>query len=447
MIRPASARPAAWALIAALVVAACGSSIPTASVAPGPSGPSASTRASEPAPSDTGSDVPSPSSSASASATGDADTDAVFDAIQDQVLALRELDAPADLTRQTIGEAELKAKAAEDFDTDNPVEYVAANERLYKALGLMPEGDSLRELFLELIGSQVAGFYRPDDKELYVVSRSGRVDGADKITFAHEYDHALQDANFDVFADQERLRDQSDEALARAAVYEGDATLLMSLWALPNLTPEELQEVMQAGQDPASTEILARTPRILVEGLLFPYNTGTLFVQPVQMTGGWAAVDALYEQLPVSTEQVLHPDKFQSREAPIEVTLPDDLATRMGDGWSVALEDTWGEFQTRVWLEEGGAPAAGAADAAEGWGGDRLAVLRGPADAWAVVLHTEWDSAAEAEEFRSLADPAVAGLANAAQLVADGDSGVTILVASSADALVALDRVFGATGA
>ena len=190
------------------------------------------------------------------------------------------------------------------------------------------------------------------------MSRSGTVNGADKITFAHEYDHALQDANFDVFQDPEALRDQTDEALARAALYEGDATLLMSLWAIPNLTPEELQEVVAAGNDPEANEILAATPPILTESLLFPYNAGLAFIQPKQLGGGWAAVDELYGRLPASTEQVIHPEKYDADEAPIAVTLPTDLAAGMGDGWTVALEDTWGEFQTGIWLREAGVPVA-----------------------------------------------------------------------------------------
>ena len=95
------------------------------------------------------------------------------------------------------------------------------------------------------------------------------------MTFAHEYDHALQDANFDVFQDPEALRDQSDEALARAALYEGDATLLMSQWLVPNLTPEEIQEVLAAGSDPESTAVLERDPAGPDRELLFPYNAGT----------------------------------------------------------------------------------------------------------------------------------------------------------------------------
>jgi hypothetical protein len=118
----------------------------------------------------------------------------------------------------------------------------------------------------------------------------------------------------------------------------------------------------------------------------------------------------------------------------------------MGDGWTVALEDTWGEFQTRVWLTESGIPAEEATAAAAGWGGDRLVVMDGPDDAWAVALQTTWDTEAEAVEFRDAAEAAVATLDNEAAVVGTA-SDVTILIGSDPDALLSLDVIFGDTGA
>ncbi len=432
MTRLTPLRLTTLSIVAVLVLAACGSATPSATPSGAPPASLAPTATAGP--------------SASSAPSGDAEVDALYDAIEAQVLALRGLE-PATVARETIDEERLKELSASDFDTDNPAEYVAANERLYKALGLLEEDASLRDVYLELIGSQVAGFYRPDDKKLYVVSRSGAVNGADKITFAHEYDHALQDANFDVFGDPEALRDKSDEALARAALYEGDATMLMSLWAIPNLTPAEFQEVLAAGTDPESTAILERTPPILSETLLFPYNAGVAFLQPIQMTGGWDAVDAIYTDLPKSTEQILHPEKYTAKEAPLVVDLPDDLATRMGEGWTQALEDTWGEFQTGVWFRQRGVPAAEATSAAAGWGGDRLAVLQGPDGAWAVVLSTTWDTAADADEFAAAAQTAVGDLGHPAIVTPNGDTNVLVTIASDDAALSALGTAVLGAGA
>ena len=431
MTRPFHARLAALLVATAVLAVACDPSTPSAS-------PS-----STPTPTAGPTDAPSPSADGSPAPSQDAD--AIWDGIEAQVLAMRGLD-PVDVERLTIGEAELATRTAEDFDRDNPEAYVLSLERLYKALGLMPEGDSLRGLYLELLASQVAGFYDPETKDLFVVSRSGRINGADKITFAHEYGHALQDANFDIFKAPEELRDQTDQAMARAALYEGDATLLMLLWAQGgNLTPEELQDYIEAGSDPEALAILERMPAILVRGLLFPYEAGVGFVLPAQTDGGWPGIDALYERPPSTTEQILHPEKYDAQEGAVEVALPADLAERMGDGWSVALEDTWGEFQTQLWLTESDLDLDVATDAAAGWGGDRLAVLDGPGDAWAVVLDTTWDSADDAEAFRAAAEEAIDTLGEAA--VVGNASDATVFIASDRDALLSLDVILGDTGA
>ncbi len=430
MIRPTHARSGALILATLLVAAACGDAAPSAS-------PSASAPPSS-APSPT--TAPSPSASA-----GVTDVDAIYDQIEAQVLELRQLDG-ATVERQTIDEAALAAKTTEDFDTDNPPEYVEALGRLYQALGLLDPDEDLRELYLDLIESQVAGFYRPDEKTLYVVSRSGTVNGADKVTFAHEYDHALQDANFDVFGKFEELRDESDEALARAAVYEGDATLLMSLWAIPNLTQAEIQDVAAASNDPEANAILAATPAILTEALIFPYTSGIAFLQPVQLSGGWAGVDELYANLPVSTEQILHPEKYLQGEAPTDVTLPSDLAGGMGEGWSLAIEDTWGEFQTGVWLRDSGVEADAANEAAAGWGGDRLAVLQGPDGAWATAMQFVWDTPEDADAFEAAAGTAIKQAGGPAQVVPGDSTTRWILVGSDDDVLNALAGAAGLAG-
>ena len=384
-------------------------------------------------PSASPSSAPSPLSSAAA--------DAIYEAIEAQVVEMRGLE-PVDVKRETIDTEALKAFNVGTFDEDNPPEYIAANERLYKAFGLLPPDQSLKQLYLDLIDSQVAGFYRPDDKTLYVVSRTGTINGADKITFAHEYDHALQDAAFPVFKDMKELLDETDRALARAAIYEGDATWLMFQWGSAHLTPEEFAAAQAAGADPESMAVLERTPPILVESLLFPYTAGPAFIVPIHTAGGWPAVDALYDKLPLSTEQILHPDKFRAGEVPVAVKLPATLATEMGVGWNEGPQDTFGEFQLGVWLRESGISASDASAAAAGWGGDRLAVLNGPDEAWAVVMRSTWDSEEEATAFRQAAGDAVADAANAATVIADGRD-ITVVFASAQDVL---ERAVAAAG-
>ena len=400
-----------------------------------------------PSPTPTPTASPTPTAVPSASPAPSEDAAGLYEAIEEQVIAIRGLQPKRDVVPKVLDEAELRAMMTEFFDQDTPPEYVAANERLYKALGLMPQDGDLRALTLDLLSAGVLGFYRNDEDTLYVVSRSGRIGGNEKMTYAHEFDHALQDQTWPVFSEQEDVLDQSDRLIARSAATEGDASLLMTQWAIGNLTPPEIQDLIDAVSDPEQIAALAKIPPIMRETLEFPYSTGLLFVQGIFGEGDWAAVDALYDRMPESTEQIIHPEKYASNEAPIEVDLPDDLAKSLGAGWSVPLEDTFGELQTAIWLRESGVSRADADDAAAGWGGDRLAVVAGPDDTWALVMKTEWDSDADAAAFEAAAETALADAGGQARIL-PGEGGTTrwIVIAGDDATLGKVANVLGLAG-
>jgi hypothetical protein len=169
------------------------------------------------------------------------------------------------------------------------------------------------------------------------------------------------------------------------------------------------------------------------------------FVQGLQSRGGWKAVDDAFAKPPASTEQVLHPEKYAAGEAPAAVSLPSDLAAKLGSGWSVPLVDTFGEFQLGVWLRNSpGIDKATADAAAAGWGGDRIAAIKGPNGAWGVVLRTAWDTAKDAGEFETAAKPLVDGLAGSAQLLPGAGGTERWVLAASDDAT--LSRIAGVLG-
>ncbi len=374
------------------------------------------------------------------------DLPSLYTAIEDQVIAIRGLPAKQRLTPTVLDETQLKARLTEQFQKENPPARVAASETTLKALGLLPPGASLEQLNLDLLTSQVAGYYDPDVKQLFVVSRSGQIGTIEEITFAHEFDHALQDQNFGLKGLGLDQLGQGDQSLARLSLAEGDATLLMSYWALRNLTPTQIGDLAKV--DPQSQATLDAMPEILRDTLLFPYTSGLAFVQGLFVKGGWSAIDAVYAHPPDSTEQVLHPDKYAAGEKPVPVSLDGTgLAAKMGAGWSVAEADTLGEFQLRSWLSARGLAAAAAANpdlpspsvAAAGWGGDRYVTLAGPKGTWAVEIVTTWDTATDASEFAAAAQVATRGLAGASAIVAQaGGPRITVLVAIDAATMARL---------
>ena len=455
MIRPARSSAAIAALLAlGLAIASCGGSTPSdqpatpsASAAPAtPVTPSAS--AATPAPSSAPAVVCDDTVTGGPAATLDpASADAAtYDAIEGQVQQLRAISAITPVARGVFDQAGLCAYLRQSFQTDNPESLVAATETIYKQLLLMPEDASLEQLYLEMLTSQVAGLYDDKTKHMYVVSSSGAVGPMEQITYAHEFTHALQDQRFTLSTITGEETDQSDRLMARSALVEGDATLLMTLWAQGNLSPTELGQV--AGSvDPAAQAVLDRMPAILKDPLLFPYTSGLKVALGAFQQGGYSAVDALYANPPDSTEQILHPDKLNPREAPVAVAFPADLATRLGQGWALTQQDTLGELLLGIVLREGG--AADAEAAAQGWGGDRLALLEGPDGKVAVVIDTAWDTAADAAEAAAAFEPMVArlnGAVRSAAVLTPDTKRVVLVCGSDADVLGLVANVLGLAG-
>ncbi len=418
--------------IAVLLLAGLGAAVLLlrASGAPIALGPST------PPPTPTADPSPTPATSPSPSPSASADADALFAGIEADVRALRELPAAEIGPPEVIGRDALEAELREQFDADYPVADRQADNLSLRALGLLEEGQDYAELQLELLSAQVIGFYDDVEKRMVVVSDAG-VDALAKITYAHEYTHALQDAEFGLDALGIDEKGQEDRALARLALVEGDATLTMLLWALEpgSLTPDELRQ-LPATPLPDTSGI----PDWMLALLEFPYTTGAEFVGQLYSEGGFAAVDEAYGDPPDSTEQVIHPEKYASREEPMEVELA-DLAPALeevgGCCWEVVESTPMGEAFIRIWLDALG--AEGSSAAAAGWGGDRLVVLAGPEGGFAAGWRLAWDSAADADEFAAAYREAQPQVAHPTRLVELSATELLVLHASDESSLDLLE--------
>ena len=394
-------------------------------------------------PTPSGSPSASPSTPSSPRASGARTL--TYDEINEQVRDIRGLEEKTPTEPTIVSPDEMTQVLKDSFDEDYPPEQVAEDEQLYHGLGLLPKDQKLADDYIDLLSSQVAGLYDPVKKKLFVVSKEGGVGPSEWVYYSHEYDHALQDQNFDLQKIQDGLDDQTDEALARQSLVEGDAYVLMTYWLQQNLTPEEIAQVIQASSDPEAQAALAKIPAIVQAQITFSALQGTQWVAGIQMGGGWGAVNAAFADLPESTEQILHLEKYSAREKPIVVDLPDDLASKMGSGWSVVLEDTMGEHQTSIWL--GAGVVAAATDAAAGWGGDRIVMVKGPNDAWAIAWRTAWDSENDAAEFEVTAGTAVEKAGGPGQVL-PGEGGTTrwVVIGSDDSSLQKAANVLGLAG-
>ena len=338
--------------------------------------------------------------------------EAQLETIARQTAELRGLPALGEIDDVFITADELKARLPELLAEDYPPEDAAADARAYAALGLLPEGTDLLALYLELLGEQVAGFYDPITNEMVVLGEDGDVGSVEEFTYAHEVVHALQDAHLGLDPISDSLLDRNgDEATAIAALIEGDGVAASLDYLAAN--PDLASGVLFAGVP--ATPVLDAAPGSLVVWLVFPYAAGPEFVAALRAEGGWEAVNAAYEDLPASTEQILHPDKYLGeRDDPTPVSLP-DLAPVLGEGWNLVDEDTLGELTVALLLAnlgpgQGLDPFTGALalpeaarNAAAGWDGDRYA-LWAAGDEEALVWQSVWDTEDDARAFaRALA--------------------------------------------
>jgi hypothetical protein len=304
---------------------------------------------------------------------------------------IRGLQAKRPVLSGVVDEKDLPVKVAETMREAMSGEQLQAAEAALKTFGLLPESLDLARYYPVLLASQVAGYYDPERRYLGVVHRGGDGPGkeVEEMILVHELTHALQDQEFDLtrFVQGDPL---SDEATAQAALVEGDASLVMFDFYTANSGAAD----SGAAPDPPAAREMAAAPAWLRETLEFAYVEGYAFCLSVRRKGGQALLDAAFrDDPPRSSEQILHPEKWHTRrDDPVALAWP-DLSRRLPRARKLA-EGQLGELGIGILLRE---PAAAA-----GWGGDRFAVYE-KGDRRMLAWITEWDSAADAREFRAAA--------------------------------------------
>lgn len=120
--------------------------------------------------------------------------------------------------------------------------------------------------------------------------------------------------------------------------------------------------------------------------------TGRSFVEELISDGGVDAVDAAYDRLPSSTEQIYHPRRYAAAEGAASV----ELAPIASPGLTEVASGVFGERAFRALLSEGVGEAL-ALQAATGWGGDAYRLLWDGSDT-VLVLRFVGDESRDARE-------------------------------------------------
>jgi hypothetical protein len=312
--------------------------------------------------------------------------------VADQVTQVRNLRwvhsvDPEAVSQQKVGEL-LQSLVQETL----PPQQLARETRSWTTIGALPPGSSIRDALLAYDSSEVVGFY---DTLSHRLVFSGTTDPTpyQRYVLSHELTHALDDQRFDLSREDALAYRCADEPLAAStALAEGDAVYTSGAWAQRFLSGDEIDRLQQ--ESSAFPPPPSSIPPFVQSLQVFPYPNGLAFVRALVDRGGEGAVDAAFRDPPVSTEQILHPEKYPS-DVPVPVTVAKPAG--LGDHWKLIdqmeVGEAWLKLLLQLRLSEGQA-----ASAAAGWGGAEYATWTDGAHV-VVVMETVWDTEQDAEEF------------------------------------------------
>ena len=336
--------------------------------------------------------------------------------VTSDVEQLRGLKRKQSLKVQILDDKLFSQAVRERAQKDLSPAVVAAERARWTAFALAPAGADPGRILLSVLDEQVAGFYDPFTKQLIVrkdlpdaAGQSG--EGLLRVVLAHEIEHALQDQNFGI-PDPKTLPDD-DTRLARSALFEGDAMAVMNAYAarrahrpvkaaiiggaamLRALDVEALLRL--SGKSPA----LSSAPAILREELVLPYSAGYALVAEVYRRGGFALVDRMFKNPPLSSHQILHPEAYFAGEVPISVPAPP-----APPGTRVVSTGRMGELGARIALEVCVDPAV-VKEFARRWAGDAYTIVEGADHARSLLWTSAWtgDAAPRVANLMGLEQP------------------------------------------
>ncbi len=328
-----------------------------------------------------------------------------------------------EVKRDVTKREKLQDMLLKDFEQDMTPEEFDGMEKTYRAFGLTPADLDLKKFLVDVYSEEIAAYYDPKTKTMFMIEEPeekrnepptflerflGKTGGFDKdenkTVIAHEMTHALSDQHYDLDDLHEATKKNDDQSLAVSALIEGEATLAMMAagqedWDGSQIVklPAEglgrgLELMMPFMTSLGSGQMLKKAPPIIAESMMFPYIRGLVFCARLANDDGWGGIDAAYLDPPLSTEQILHPNKYKAD--PDYPALIDLGELDPGAGWREVARNVMGEMQTAVLLRQHDGKAAAA-----GWDGDRYAVFEGPNDKLALIWATTWDSEDDAREF------------------------------------------------
>jgi hypothetical protein len=283
------------------------------------------------------------------------------------------------LKKSLRSKQEIRAYLIREEKEDKDAAQRYADDKALEAFGLIPKNFPLDSFMIDVLTEQVAGLYDPKSKEFYIADWIPADEQRDVM--AHEMTHALEEQSFGIERWIKAARPNDDAEMAREAVSEGSALAAMLDYALrdDHIGVRDLPDVTLLLRSGALSEMdkdpqLSTAPVYIRDALLFPYLAGASFSQQfLKAHTGWTDLKLVFQNPPVSTQQILHPDFYLKGIGPQKVTLPEWKGLVPAD-WKLLEENVMGEFGLEELLKQFLGPER-ADDLSPAWDGDRYAVF------------------------------------------------------------------------
>jgi hypothetical protein len=260
---------------------------------------------------------------------------------------------------------------------------------IYQAMGLLGRDMTYVDAQKLLGEGGVLGYYDPVSKELRV--RAGQLTPFVRTVIVHELTHALDDQRFGL--DRPQYDAADDEiGFGFVALAEGNAR------RVENAYRESMSAADQASanaeeqkQSLSGVTALTKLSLALLQLELAPYDFGEKFVDAVVAKGGEPALNNVFADPPHTSEQVMDPNKYFTKEPRRDVAPPkaDGTIFKSGVFGQVALQMVLGAANSSRVAET----------AAAGWSGDWFVAWR---DGNRVCLRADFvmDTAKDTTELR-----------------------------------------------
>jgi hypothetical protein len=271
------------------------------------------------------------------------------DEVLKQMSELLDLPIKEPLKKSLRSKQEIRDYLIREEKEDRTDQERYADSKTLQAFGLIPKDFPLDSFMLDVLTDQVAGLYDPKSKEFYIADWIPADE--QREVMSHELTHALEDQSFHIDPWIKAARPNDDAELAREAVSEGSALAAMVDYTMrdQSVGVRDLPDVSLIIRSGAVAEMdkdpkLSKAPGYIRDELLFPYLAGTGFSQQfLKAHSGWKDLHLIFQNPPVSTQQIIHPELYLSNVKPEAVVLPDwkNLAP---DDWKLLEENVLGEF-------------------------------------------------------------------------------------------------------